>query len=63
VLGFGAPPVLGGSAPQCLDYILRNVSDQKLWHDDLMFRYHMISREEANIHGAEPGVALARAAY
>jgi len=32
MLGFGAPPVLGGAALQCFDDILGNVAYEKLRH-------------------------------
>jgi len=35
MLGFGAPPVLRGSALQRFDDILGNLSDQELRHDRL----------------------------
>jgi hypothetical protein len=35
MLGFGAPPVLGGPAFQCFDNVLGNVSDEELGHDRL----------------------------
>jgi len=34
VLGFGAPPVLGGPTLQCFNNILGNVSYQELRHID-----------------------------
>ena len=37
MLGFGAPPVLGGPALQRFDDILGNVSDKELRHDPLRY--------------------------
>ncbi len=43
MLGFGAPPVLGGPTLQRFNDILRNISDQELRHDQLRRRKYDIT--------------------
>jgi hypothetical protein len=43
MLRLRASPVLGGSALQCLNDILGNVSYQELWHVASTVCYHMIA--------------------